>query len=97
MVESASSLTMEHKDEKVESSDKVHFDPTESVYLVGGYDGESWLSTLDLYFPRGDVRKSLKPMNCVRSYASTSLLNGELYIFGGGDGQLWYNTGIKTY
>ncbi|KAJ4704334.1 Kelch-like protein [Melia azedarach] len=77
MVESASSLTMEHKDEKVESSDK-------------------WLSTLDLYFPRGDVRKSLKPMNCVRSYASTSLLNGELYISGGGDGQLWYNT-VESY
>ncbi|KAJ0089196.1 hypothetical protein Patl1_31444 [Pistacia atlantica] len=31
-------------------------------------------------------------MNSVRSYASVALLNGEVYVFGGGDGRTWYNT-----
>lgn len=81
----------------LESSDELRLDPSESIYLVGGCDGDSWLSTLELYLPSCDVIKTLKPMSSARSYASAAMLNGELYIFGGGDGNSWYNTGIKSY
>ncbi|KAJ0027992.1 hypothetical protein Pint_34959 [Pistacia integerrima] len=33
-------------------------------------------------------------MNSVRSYASVALLNGEIYVFGGGDRRTWYNTDV---
>lgn len=56
----------------------------------------SWLSTVDSYFPSWDAIKSLKPMNSIRSYASVAMFNDELYVFGGGDGHSWYNTGTST-
>lgn len=76
----------------IESSNELDLDPSTSIFLVGGYDGESWLSTLDLYSPSQDVIQSLCPMNSVRSYASAVQLNGELFVFGGGNGYTWYDT-----
>lgn len=51
---------------------------------------------MDSYFPSWDAIKSLKPMNSIRSYASVAMFNDELYVFGGGDGHSWYNTGTST-
>lgn len=81
----------------IEAVDELHLDPNESIFLVGGYDGESWLSAFDTYYPSQDVIKSLRPMSSVRSYASVAQLNGELYVFGGGDGYMWYDTGMSSY
>ena len=67
----------------------------DSILIVGGFDGSSWLSALDSYSPLLDTMKSLKPMTSVRSYASAATLNGELYIFGGVDGDMWHDTGIN--
>ena len=97
MVETPSSSSMAQTDIKViHPLEELHLDPTESIYLVGGYNGESWLSTVESYFPFYDESKSVKPMNSVRSYASVARLNGELYVLGGGDGHLWYDTGIHS-
>ncbi|KAK4345645.1 hypothetical protein RND71_035821 [Anisodus tanguticus] len=68
----------------------------ESIFLVGGYDGVSWLSTLESYSPSNVVLKSLKAMNSVRSYASVAKLYGELYVFRGRTGRLWYDT-VESY
>lgn len=76
------------------SNPSMQLNPDASILLVGGYDGVSHLSTLDYYSPSYDVIKSLKPMNLVRPYASIAKLNGELYVFGGGDNPWWYDTGI---
>nr|XP_016436437.1 PREDICTED: uncharacterized protein LOC107762580 [Nicotiana tabacum] len=78
-----------------EPVDQVLLDP-ESIILAGGYDGVSWLSTLESYSLSNDVLKSLKPMSSVRSYASVAKLCGELYVFGGGTGSLWYDT-VESY
>ncbi|XP_059462373.1 uncharacterized protein LOC132191396 isoform X3 [Corylus avellana] len=80
----------------IEEVDELHLDPNESIFLVGGYDSESWLSALDTYYPSQDVIKSLRPMSSVRSYASVAQLNDELYVFGGGDGYMWYDT-VESY
>lgn len=67
------------------------------IYLIGGYDGESWLSSMDAYSPSRDLIKMLRPMNIPRSYASTAKLNGEIYVFGGGVGETeWYDT-VESY
>ncbi|CAI9097220.1 OLC1v1033594C1 [Oldenlandia corymbosa var. corymbosa] len=71
----------------------IQLDLGESIFLVGGYDGSSWLSALNLYCPSRDVLKYLKPMDCARSYSSVVKLNGELYVIGGGNGSgKWYDT-----
>ncbi|KAI7981828.1 Ring canal kelch protein [Camellia lanceoleosa] len=68
-------------------------DLDELIYLVGGCNSVSWLSALDFYSPMTDVIKSLKPINHGRAYVSIAWLNGKLYVFGGGNGSLWVNTG----
>ncbi|CBI25412.3 unnamed protein product, partial [Vitis vinifera] len=68
----------------------------DSILIVGGFDGFSWLSDLDSYSPALDLMKSLRPMTFVRSYASVAKLDGELYIFGGVDGNSWYNI-VESY
>ncbi|XP_062165842.1 uncharacterized protein LOC133872362 isoform X2 [Alnus glutinosa] len=80
----------------IEAVDELHLDPNESIFLVGGYDGESWMAAFDTYYPSQDVIKSLRPMSSIRSYASVAQLNGELYVFGGGDGYMWYDT-VESY
>lgn len=65
-----------------------------SILIVGGFNGSSWLSTLDTYAPSHDIMTSLCGMTFVRSYASAAKLNNELFIFGGVDDDVWYDTGI---
>ncbi|GKA48281.1 putative development/cell death domain, kelch-type beta propeller containing protein [Tanacetum coccineum] len=55
----------------------------ESVYIVGGFDGSSWSSSLESYSPFKDTKSSLNSMQFVKKYASAAVLNGELYHFGG--------------
>jgi len=80
-----------------ESYSEVLLDSDDSILLVGGYDGESWLSSLDLYSTSNDIIKSLKPMSSVRSYTSVAKLNDYLYVIGGGAGSLWYDTGTEVF
>ncbi|KAI3783446.1 hypothetical protein L1987_42528 [Smallanthus sonchifolius] len=63
-----------------------------SILLVGGYNGGSWLSSLDCYSPSQNLTKSLNPMNTERCYAAVSKLDGELYVFGGGTCGQWFDT-----
>ncbi|KAG7017201.1 Kelch-like protein 8 [Cucurbita argyrosperma subsp. argyrosperma] len=79
-----------------EQLEDLCLDPDESIFLIGGYDGASHLSTLELYDPSSDMIKSLRPMSSVRAYASVAWLNSQLYVFGGGNGCAWYNT-VESY
>ncbi|GMP85581.1 hypothetical protein CsSME_00038678 [Camellia sinensis var. sinensis] len=69
----------------MESVNNPEPDLDELIYLVGGYNGVLWLSALDSYSPTTGVIKSIKPMNHGRAYVSIAWLNGELYVFGGGN------------
>lgn len=81
-------------DNSHETSDHIHLDSLDdSIYLVGGYDGRSWFSSLDCYSPSQNQTKSLEPMNPARSYAPVSILDGQLYVFGGGTAGVWHDTG----
>ncbi|VFQ91006.1 unnamed protein product [Cuscuta campestris] len=96
-LELASDPSLPHIDETMNRSDDAYdLDPEDSIYLVGGYDGEALLSSLDLYSPSNDVIQSFQPMNSARCYAATTKLNGELYVFGGGTGCVWYDT-VESY
>ena len=67
--------------------------PDDSILLIGGYDGVSWLSSLDCYSPSQNLTKSLSPMLTERCYAAVSKLDGELFVFGGGTHGQRFNTG----
>ncbi|XP_059668085.1 uncharacterized protein LOC132313370 isoform X2 [Cornus florida] len=97
MLESTSNPSIEFVNETVmESFNELNLDLDEWIFLVGGYDGVSWLSALNSFSPSHDVIKSFKSMNSLRCYASVAKLNGELYVFGGGNGSSWYDT-VESY
>ena len=98
LLESACNIPscLEHVEKGVmKSTVEQHLDPKDSLFLIGGFDGKSWLATMDLYSTSQSVIKPCKPMNSVRSYASVVRLNGEIYVFGGGNGYIWYDTGMR--
>lgn len=91
------SETWHDKQEELEPTSKPVGNIDESILLVGGFDGSTWLSA-DCYHLSRDVLESLSPMNLVRSYASAAKFNCQIYVLGGGDGKLWHDTGnIMTY
>jgi hypothetical protein len=66
-----------------------------SIFLIGGYNGVTWLSSLDSFSPEKDTMVGLTPMSFARSYASAAALDGHIFAFGGGGGKSsWYNTGM---
>ncbi|KAF9613543.1 hypothetical protein IFM89_008671 [Coptis chinensis] len=77
-----------------EQFDKSRLGNDELIFIMGGYDGVSWLPTVDCYSPSEDIVRTLTPMSSVRSYASAAVLNGLIYNFGGWNGYsgLWYDT-----
>ncbi|KAL5720897.1 hypothetical protein ACHQM5_013525 [Ranunculus cassubicifolius] len=67
------------------------------IFILGGYDGHSSLSSLDCYSLTRDVMRSLCPMSSVRSHAATAVLSERIYVLGGGNGSnMWYNT-VEIY
>lgn len=96
VLESLSNPSLTRDEAVVETSTVLNLDANDLIFLVGGYDGQSWLSALNVYSPSQDVLKSLRPMDSVRSYTSVAKLNGELYVFGGGNGHSWYDSGISS-
>ncbi|KAM0888724.1 hypothetical protein ACQ4PT_028152 [Festuca glaucescens] len=67
-----------------------------SIFLIGGYNGVTWLSSLDSFSPKKDILVPLTSMGSPRSYASVAAMEGCVFVFGGGDGSSWYNT-VECY
>lgn len=67
------------------------------IYLIGGFDGISFLSSLDSFSPSLDILTPLKPMTVGRSYTSTVALDGKIFVLGGSDGACWFDTGARGF
>ncbi|XVE78873.1 hypothetical protein DITRI_Ditri14bG0013200 [Diplodiscus trichospermus] len=67
-----------------------------SICIVGGFDGSSWLSSLDIYSFSQDQMGTCTSMSFLRSYSSATKFSGELYLLGGVDGNFWYDT-VESY
>ncbi|KAL5722596.1 hypothetical protein ACHQM5_006102 [Ranunculus cassubicifolius] len=86
------------KSAKAAHNDSYYADPLlgvgEAVFIMGGYNGISWLSTVESYSPSRGISKSVNPMNSARSYSSAAVLNGLIYNFGGWNDhyKIWYDT-----
>ena len=68
-----------------------------SIFVIGGYNSVTWLSSLDSFSLEKDILVGLTPMSSARSYASAAALDGHIFAFGGGDGMSWYKTGMPWY
>ncbi|XP_059301760.1 uncharacterized protein LOC132053658 isoform X2 [Lycium ferocissimum] len=68
----------------------------DSVVIVGGFDGSSWLPSLDSYFPLHDRVETLSPMAFSRSHAMAVKLNGEVFVLGGVHNDVWLDT-VESY
>ncbi|XP_062092394.1 uncharacterized protein LOC133798194 isoform X2 [Humulus lupulus] len=82
--------------EESESINELHPNLDESVLLVGGFDGSSWLPDMDFYHPSLDHMEPCSSMRLVRSYACAADLNGEIFIFGGVYDNVWYDE-VESY
>ena len=80
----------------IKPSGEQNLSPDCLIYLLGGYDGTSWLGSLDSYYSSKDEIKSQSIMSSMRSYTAVATLNGDLYVIGGGHMGLWYDTGMKV-
>ncbi|KAL1321820.1 uncharacterized protein [Arachis hypogaea] len=96
LLESASNVMTHVEKTLTKSSRELHLDHKDSLFLIGGFDGESWLPSMDMYSTSQNAIKSLKPMSSIRSYASVVQFNGDIYVFGGGNGLVWYDT-VESY
>uniref|UniRef100_A0A0E0DML1 DCD domain-containing protein n=1 Tax=Oryza meridionalis TaxID=40149 RepID=A0A0E0DML1_9ORYZ len=67
-----------------------------SIFLIGGYNGVSWLSSLDAFSPEKDILVPLAPLSSARSYASVATLEGCIFVCGGGVGDSFGNT-VECY
>ncbi|XP_039146560.1 kelch-like protein 3 [Dioscorea cayenensis subsp. rotundata] len=86
-------------DESLNKFVDQYFGSDKVIYLIGGYDGVSWLSSLDAFSPSLDILTPLKSMSTARSYASAVALHGSIYAFGGGEssgGNVWHKT-VECY
>uniref|UniRef100_A0ACD5TR57 Uncharacterized protein n=1 Tax=Avena sativa TaxID=4498 RepID=A0ACD5TR57_AVESA len=67
-----------------------------SIFLIGGHNGYTSLPSLDSFYPTTDRLVPLRPMSSGRAYAAVAAFNDHLFVFGGGDGDSWYNT-VECY
>lgn len=84
-------------DESLDKFVKQYLGSEDVIYLIGGFDGCSWLSALDSFSPSLDIITPLKSMNSARSYAASVALDGKLFVFGGNNGSSWLDTGMVDY
>lgn len=53
------------------------------IQLIGGYDGSSFLRSVEVYDPNYDAWKTIAPMNVKRSRVALTANMGKLYAIGG--------------
>ncbi|CAH2107585.1 unnamed protein product [Euphydryas editha] len=56
------------------------------IYVVGGYDGTSQLSSVERYDTERDAWEEVAPVRAARSALSLAVLDRKLYAMGGYDG-----------
>ncbi|KAL5724681.1 hypothetical protein ACHQM5_007908 [Ranunculus cassubicifolius] len=97
LLESQLSLTTVCAEETLTDTCKDHRSNDDGlIYLLGGYNGNSYLSSLDSYSPSKDILTSFRPMSTIRSYAAAAVLNDHIYIYGGKNGDRLYDT-VEAY
>lgn len=67
----------------------------ENIYVCGGYDGITSLSTVEQFCPKTDTWKKVAPMMKYRSAGGVAALRGYVYALGGHDGLSIFDRFVK--
>lgn len=62
------------------------------LYAIGGFNGTSWLRTMERYDPLANQWTTMTPMSVPRSSFGVTVWNGRIYVMGGTDGLHLLNT-----
>ena len=57
------------------------------LYVIGGFDGNKYLSDVDVYDPQTNSWTSACPLNEQRSAVSVAAMKGRIFAIGGFNGQ----------
>ena len=57
------------------------------LYVMGGYDGQNSLSTVERYDPAKNAWEAVAPMSAARDGPAAAVFDGKLYVMGGFEGQ----------
>lgn len=66
--------------------------PQQELYILGGL-AETWLESVVAFSPYTNKCRPATPLLAPRSYAASSILNNHIFLYGGGDGGSWHDTG----
>ena len=65
------------------------------LYVIGGFDGNNYLSDVDAYDPLTNSWTSVSPLNDKRSAASIAVMKGRIFALGGFNGQ--FLSSVEVY
>ena len=68
----------------------------DKLYACGGYDGNTFLRSVEVYDPAKDKWEHVAPMNVKRSRVALTANMGKLYACGGYDGESNLST-VEVY
>lgn len=68
----------------------------QQLYILGGL-ADAWLDTVVAYSPHTNQCKPVASLLGCRAYAATSICHGYIYLYGGGDGTSWSDSGMYPH
>ena len=68
----------------------------QDLYILGGL-ADVWLDSVVVYSPLSNQLKNVASLLAPRSYAASSILHGYVYLYGGGDGTSWSDSGTYLH
>lgn len=77
------------------SQGQLYGQPQQELYILGGL-AETWLETVVAFSAYSNQCRPATPLLAPRSYAASSILNNHIFLYGGGDGGSWHDTGKST-
>ena len=60
----------------------------DSLYVMGGWDSENYLDSLEVFDTRADRWRCAPSMAKARAYGSSAVLDDQIYVIGGLDGSV---------
>jgi len=56
-------------------------------YAIGGFDGETMVSSVEIYEPRTGTWMTGEPMKDLRGYSAVAVVKDSIYVIGGYKGE----------
>ena len=63
--------------------------------VLGGHNGSAWLETVTTHRPHVKGWGRLPNLDGPRSFAAADTWNRNVFVMGGGDGNVWFNSVLR--